>query len=729
MTIGIKIGQLGYFPIPKVACTSIKTAMFLVEHGREYNPKIDINKKALQHIHNYYEERLMNIDSCDFKFIVIRDPIKRFLSAYNNRVDKKKELTQEAIKDQNLIKQINVFQPNINQFINQFETYYKVPTINHHTKPVNTMLNDGLKTFTHVFKFEELAKLSLHLENYLGQKVNLPHLQNQKGKSTVTLKDLNFTQMEYLIDFYQEDYKILKGYYDTTAIWKEWRESHISQINSSPFIIWTFRRTGATNISKILFNQSKFEAIEHEPFNQQRKLGWITKSWLENKDKKSLYNNLEKILSKKNNIKHCLEILPDELNTGLAKLSIEYGYKHLFLYRADPVKRLLSLNFAMETNIWGKGKLNQKPVDKNIFTKKINIKKLINHEIRSRQKMQKIYNLINCESSPLTITFEQLYNSPIKEAAIHLNYLFITLIGKEADYKIINNLLNNGDQKTSRMYSRFSNSKKFEYEAKKLEHFKLTKIPNKNNKYHLNPLVSIIIPVYNVSKYINRCLDSVINQIYSKTEIIIIDDKGKDDSIAKVKKYKDKRIKIISHKENRGLAAARNTGIDVAQGKFILFLDSDDYIDRNLITECIKQQLINDVDIVVFGSNFVDEFGNTSFNEWMEHFYKDHIKNNSIDDDGVQNLVGWDVAAWSKFIRLDYLKKNNIYFLEKQRYFEDHFFSAKLYLNKGRFSNLNQKLHYYFKRSDPHNKSITQTISPKMAVQRSRVFKKNCLLI
>ena len=105
MTIGIKINQLGYFPIPKVACTSIKTAMFLIEHGREYKPKIDINKKAVQHIHNYYEERLANIDSCDFKFIVIRDPIKRFLSAYNNRVAHHKKLTQEAIEDQYLIKQ------------------------------------------------------------------------------------------------------------------------------------------------------------------------------------------------------------------------------------------------------------------------------------------------------------------------------------------------------------------------------------------------------------------------------------------------------------------------------------------------------------------------------------------------------------------------------------------------------------------------------------------------
>ena len=92
-------------------------------------------------------------------------------------------------------------------------------------------------------------------------------------------------------------------------------------------------------------------------------------------------------------------------------------------------------------------------------------------------------------------------------------------------------------------------------------------------------LISVIIPVYNVEKYIRFCLDSVINQTYKNLEIIIIDDGTKDLSgdIAEEYAAKDSRIKVI-HKENGGLSDARNVGLDVATGKYIAFLDSDDVI-------------------------------------------------------------------------------------------------------------------------------------------------------
>ncbi len=95
------------------------------------------------------------------------------------------------------------------------------------------------------------------------------------------------------------------------------------------------------------------------------------------------------------------------------------------------------------------------------------------------------------------------------------------------------------------------------------------------------PKVSVIIPVYNTEKYLPKCLDSVCNQTLSDIEIICINDASTDNSLAILKEYakKDNRIKLINFKENKGAAAARNTGIDEAQGEYIGFVDSDDFVD------------------------------------------------------------------------------------------------------------------------------------------------------
>lgn len=89
--------------------------------------------------------------------------------------------------------------------------------------------------------------------------------------------------------------------------------------------------------------------------------------------------------------------------------------------------------------------------------------------------------------------------------------------------------------------------------------------------------VSIIIPVYNSSKYLKQCIDSVINQTYKNLEIIIIDDNSSDNSTEIINKIKDNRIKLVSNKKNKGVANTRNIGIKKATGSYICFLDSDDY--------------------------------------------------------------------------------------------------------------------------------------------------------
>ena len=135
------------------------------------------------------------------------------------------------------------------------------------------------------------------------------------------------------------------------------------------------------------------------------------------------------------------------------------------------------------------------------------------------------------------------------------------------------------------------------------------------------PLISVIIPVYNVEPYFRQCLNSVVGQTYEKLEILIIDD-GSTDECGKIcDEYaeRDGRIKVF-HTENRGLSAARNLGIDEAGGEYINFIDSDDWFELNAIETAVNAAIDSKADIVCF--RYVKEYKNTrkvdSFAEYYE---------------------------------------------------------------------------------------------------------------
>lgn len=115
----------------------------------------------------------------------------------------------------------------------------------------------------------------------------------------------------------------------------------------------------------------------------------------------------------------------------------------------------------------------------------------------------------------------------------------------------------------------------------------------------MQDLISIIVPIYNVEKYITRCLDSIINQTYKNIEIILVDDGSPDncgeicDDYAKI----DNRIKVI-HKKNKGVSSARNSGINIAKGKYIMFVDGDDWIEKNMVEDMYEKIIINNCEIV-----------------------------------------------------------------------------------------------------------------------------------
>ena len=113
--------------------------------------------------------------------------------------------------------------------------------------------------------------------------------------------------------------------------------------------------------------------------------------------------------------------------------------------------------------------------------------------------------------------------------------------------------------------------------------------------------VSVIIPVYNVEDYIEKCLDSVVNQTLKEIEIIVVNDGAKDNSMKKIEKYfSDSRIKIIN-KQNGGLSSARNAGLKIAKGEYISFIDSDDFIEEKMLEDLYSE---NENADIVFSDNF-----------------------------------------------------------------------------------------------------------------------------
>ena len=120
-------------------------------------------------------------------------------------------------------------------------------------------------------------------------------------------------------------------------------------------------------------------------------------------------------------------------------------------------------------------------------------------------------------------------------------------------------------------------------------------------------VISVIIPVYNVEKYLRRCVDSVVDQTYQKLEIILVDDGSLDGSSAICDEYAsmDKRIKVI-HKKNGGLSSARNAGLEVATGGYVAFVDSDDWIEKDTYEYCINLLAANDADYIQYEINDTD---------------------------------------------------------------------------------------------------------------------------
>ncbi len=166
--------------------------------------------------------------------------------------------------------------------------------------------------------------------------------------------------------------------------------------------------------------------------------------------------------------------------------------------------------------------------------------------------------------------------------------------------------------------------------------------------------VSVIIPVYNVEKYLPKCLDSMVNQTLKDIEIIVVNDGSPDNSEKIIKEYlkKDKRI-IYLKKENGGQGSARNLGIKKAKGEFLCFVDSDDYIELNMLELLYDKAINEESDIVI--SNYNKVIGNNK----QECSFFDTLGQNNIES-YILNMG----SPWGKIIRKDIITNNNLFFPE-----------------------------------------------------------------
>ena len=213
----------------------------------------------------------------------------------------------------------------------------------------------------------------------------------------------------------------------------------------------------------------------------------------------------------------------------------------------------------------------------------------------------------------------------------------------------------------------------------------------------MQELISIIIPVYNVEKYLDECILSVINQTYKNLEILLIDDGSTDSSRDICYNYseKDDRIQIIN-KKNGGLASARNIGIAKATGEYIYFLDSDDYIKETTIEEVINYMKNNDLDLCYFSADVVIEDDDLSWNKKMYIKRNHYIPNKGISI--LKELVDNNEYTCSNcmFIsKSSLLKLNNLKYTEGYIY-EDNYFAFMLAINSQKSGVLNKSL--YFRR-------------------------------
>jgi len=238
------------------------------------------------------------------------------------------------------------------------------------------------------------------------------------------------------------------------------------------------------------------------------------------------------------------------------------------------------------------------------------------------------------------------------------------------------------------------------------------------------PAISIVVPVFNAEKYLSRCIDSILNQYVKNIEIILVNDGSTDKSADICNKYAIKHgdlIKVI-HQKNQGVSAARNEGIKIAKGKYISFIDSDDWVDKEMYAEILEIFNKQNVDFVKCSAKRIYKDRVEATPNPMEPGYYDRDKiikeiypRMIISNKLATNAI---VSASTCVYNLDIIRKNNIFFNQDIKHFEDLLFNINIIINSNSFYYMKDDYFYnYF----CNGESVTQ----KFDFNKWKYFKKS----
>lgn len=245
------------------------------------------------------------------------------------------------------------------------------------------------------------------------------------------------------------------------------------------------------------------------------------------------------------------------------------------------------------------------------------------------------------------------------------------------------------------------------------------------------PKISIIVPCYNVEKYVVKCLDSLVKQTFTEIEIVAVNDGSTDRTSDILDKYakKDSRIVIINQK-NQGLSGARNTGIEKARGKYVILVDGDDWIDPETCVTAYNTAINNDADVVMW--SYVREYENLSlpkiiFNEDII-FEKNQCKSLhrrfvGLVDDELTNPENFDsiVTAWGKMYKRQIIIENQIKYIDLKKIgtFEDGLFNLEYYAFVKKAVFINKCFNHYLK---TNSTALTQSYKPMLFQHYKALF-------
>lgn len=218
----------------------------------------------------------------------------------------------------------------------------------------------------------------------------------------------------------------------------------------------------------------------------------------------------------------------------------------------------------------------------------------------------------------------------------------------------------------------------------------------------MNDLISVVVPIYNVEKFLRKCVESIIKQSYRNIEIILVDDGSTDECPAICDEYKkvDQRVRVI-HKKNGGLSDARNIGIDVAKGEYLVLIDSDDYIHKDMIKKLYETIIKDGSDLAICNYKVVDEDESILETSKRERRNESVIGEKEFWEEYYNNQNGYYIVAWNK------LYKKSLFLKERYdvgKIHEDELICHRIIAQCEKISCLEEQLYFYLKR----NNSIMQ---------------------